>query len=40
MHAVLAEFGRQLKTLRRARLHTQPASFTFFDIDGDVTARF
>jgi hypothetical protein len=39
MHTVMVELGRQFKTLRRTRIYTQAASFTFFGIDDDITAR-
>src|SRR5271166_1979547 len=38
MHAILAQLRRQYQALGRARLHAQPAPFTFFDIDRDITA--
>jgi hypothetical protein len=39
MHTVMVELGRQFKTLRRTRLYAQAASFAFFRIDDDITAR-
>jgi hypothetical protein len=39
VHPVVIKFGRQFKTFRRTRLHTQAASLAFFGIDNYVTAR-
>jgi len=39
MHTVMVELGRQFETLRRTRLYAQAASFAFFRIDDDITAR-
>src|SRR5882672_11025965 len=36
MHAVGTQVGREFQALGRARLHTQPASFAFINIDCDV----
>jgi hypothetical protein len=39
MNTVLAQVRRQHQALGRARVYAQPASFAFFDIDRDITAR-
>src|ERR1039457_7238345 len=38
MHPVRAQFRGKLQAFRRARLHTQPASFALFDIDRYIAA--
>src|SRR5271167_859415 len=39
MSPVNIQFRPEFQALRRARFHAQPASFTFFDIDRNLTAR-